>query len=331
MSFQVTQDTVTIPDFLNLPFLESLRDAIAAIAALISAAIDLAIAGLEVVKIFLLAEIAPLAALLDAIIADIETLLQTWEDAGIGIAYVFPDLSNLLSAGDCFIKLKKSLQDPFDDRKPITEEGVEVPMFMACITARLNDGLAGVAAFIELMNKLFNIKPFVSLYEEATADEEPSLPRGQTQTPDWQAVKLIDAVPGMKEVIDAMQYMLSLLKLNMPFTEVIERLIAILEDKQATINSIVALIDAALDGYGEIAGLTFSAIFIDGQGTNADLVNAVQEAFELVQGDPLNIDQSGVTARLGINSADLTDLGAVVALSATGTSVEALKLVFGRL
>lgn len=330
MSFQVSSETATIPDFLNLPFLEALRDAIAALIGVIVDALQIGIDALEVVQAFLLDILNPIAVLLDLIIQDIETLLQTWEDAGVSVAYVIPDLSNLYTAEACFTKLAQSLEDPFDTRRPITTDGIDVPLFMVCLTMQANAGLTGLEEFLRLIESLLDIRPFVQLYEDAVFGRQPDLPRGQSQLPDWQGAKLVDYVPGLKNVIDVLQYLLSLIKLNLPFNVIIKRLIALLEQKQQTLQAIVDLLNNAIDAYGAIAGLTFSAVFIDGEGTRSELADALREAGIQVLSANQETAQSESAIRLGAAVGDFTNIGAVVAAAATGTSVEALKVVFGR-
>lgn len=329
----VRQEPLEIPDFLNLPFLRAIEAALQGLAAAVDKLLAAAEAGAEALRLWVLLNLDPVAALLDLLLGEIRDLLATWRDAGIGITWVIPDASGLYSMRNCFELLQTSLLDEMDPHRPITDPYATIPLTMVVFTADVGipgSGWDPIDQFLLILAALFDLRPFRALVERDLFDTEAETPvPGQGQFPDWQAAKLVEQVPVIGLLLEAFEGIIDLFTLDVPYTQLIDELIAAIAGKRDAIASLRALVAEVLSHYEAVVGLSVSATIIQGEGTQEELVSAVESA-GLQQ--TKTIADNSLTERerrLGQSPREVTDLGALVALYATGTSVDALKLFLG--
>lgn len=348
-----------LPDFAIFEFIaEQIENLVQGIVLILNTAVDV----LRAVAVFLFDILNPLAVLIDQIIQDLTDFIQGLKDAKVGVTWALPSLDNLISTEEAISKIRQSLDDQFDRNRPITAEGTEVAVAMALFVPRVNGGPEDIERLIELVKNLIDIDPFLDL-EEKIAFNQPPPPvlKGQSQAPDWISYKLTDAIPVIGDFVAAAEELLGLLKFNVSYSEIVNKLIAIIEQKAALLQQLSDLLSGALEGFASLALLTFNAILITGTGTLDDLRYAVQAASTLVStvNEPaastatVNVispdpdPQEGLNSparerpdrdslseadlRLGRSLANIDNIGACVALVAVGPDVTPLLTLFGAL
>lgn len=355
----VSGSLAPLPDFAIFEAIaEQIENLVQGIVLILNTAVDV----LRAVSVFLFDILSPLAILIDQIIQDLTDFIQGLKDAKVGVTWALPTLDNLISTEEAISKIRQSLDDQFDANRPITAEGAETAIAMALFVPRANGGPEDVTRLIELVKNLIDIDPFIDLTEKITFNQPPPpVLKGQSQTPDWISYKLTDAIPAIGDFVAAAEELLGLLKFNVTFSEIVNKMIAIIEQKAALLQQLSDLLTGALEGFASLALLTFNAVLITGTGTLDDLRYAVQAASTLVsttnepasststvnvvspdpdpnpglnspaRNKPDRDSLSEADLRLGRSLANIDNIGACVALVAVGPDVTPLLTLFGAL
>lgn len=326
---------LSIPDFLNLPFLEALLDAVTAALEQIKSLLELTKGALELVRAFIIDIAKPLAAILDALRQQLYDLIQTFRDAGIQVIPILPSLAKPMRLEDCFNELAQSIKDKGDPNRPITDDSnqtaVETTIFV--LSTGVAAGWDAVSDFIETIQKFIDIRPFLDLFETAFTRTYPQQggPEYLSVYPDWYAGKLVDELPWLGQLLDTLEALADMLPLSMSFTELLDRFIVALDEKIALMERLISDIALLLEGYNAVVGLQFAATVISGSGTRDELFIAIGDAAQSVA---VGYTEPVVTERelrLGrpvlIGPAD--SVGALVAIAVTGPAASLLADIFG--
>jgi hypothetical protein len=290
---QWTEFSFGLSDLLD-PIIDGLSAAISAI----KTALEAVKAVFNILKTLILDRLDILKAALEAILALINQLIESLEEAGIYmLVYVPTGFKNAVSPSTWISKVTRSMSDQGDRNRPeFTTPQAQAGCLIMGIGLDYAQLLESIKAFLSALFRPFDSRAMSCVVENRDSDGALNFPpfkmdkaclragyganvyRGQGTAPDWMApVLLKDLVPVLGKVAAVLKKCVGMFVFGLGLSELIEQFIAFLDAKIAILDALVAEFDAILALFAslsEIGGINI--LFFEGTYTTAELQSAIQ-------------------------------------------------------
>lgn len=294
--------------------LGGLEGVISPVVTLLTTTLELTKGFLEASKLVLLQDISPMIALQAALSVELNNLIGSLQDAGVGFTFIPPEISDLRPLSDNLVRLAYSVVDAFDTNRPVSA-GTAADVSLVVITARADSQNDLLKLWNKILNLIFNYDAYEFPDLKKIGDVHNNTAKGQTMLPDWSGTKLPEAIPFVGDVLLVLRKITeSLVDISAIETELIDVMIEIMEDKIEEIGSILSDIEAIvakLKGVEELSGDGLDVLYISGILTQEQLYTKITAAV---------LDLPGNTGE---------DVSALCAIYTTTPAVgDTLKLMF---
>jgi hypothetical protein len=292
---QWTDFSFGLDDLLD-PIIAGLQAAIDAI----KTALEAVKAVFNVLKTLIIDRIDILKASLESILALINQLIESLEEAGIYMLVYAPQgFRNAVTPQQWLTRVTSSLSDPGDRNRPeFTTPQLQAGAVIMSVGLDYDALLTTIKSFLSALFQPFDGRSLSCIAENRDEDGALQFPpfkldkdclrsgystnvyRGQGTAPDWmKPVLLKDLVPVLGTVATVLKKCVGLFVFGLGLSELIEQYIAFLEAKIAILDGLIAEFDAILalfDALSEIGGI--SILFFEGTYTTYELQSAILAA-----------------------------------------------------